>query len=144
MGHTRIMLVDDRAEDAALTIMALRVIGFHNTVELQSNGLHAINILTERLNNRNEPHIVFLDVNMPVITGCSMLLKIRNDRRFDHITMVMLTTADYENKRCNCYEHGADFFLKKHTDIDDFIDELSGFKHFWDTIGRNKYQDLAV
>ncbi|WP_173974547.1 response regulator [Magnetospirillum sp. LM-5] len=136
------MLVDDRIEDAALTIMALKAVGFHNDVELHTDGRHALKILEENVNEGYGPHIVFLDVNMPAITGCSMLLQMRRDHKFNHITVVMLTTADYESKRCNCYEHGADFFLKKHADIDDFTDEIAGFKRFWDAIGRNKYADL--
>jgi CheY-like chemotaxis protein len=99
------------------------------------NGKEALAHLNNAAENNTIPHLAILDVNMPQIIGCDVLKALRKDKRFDGLKIVMLTTSDCALRKHCCYENGADIFIRKKIDINDFVEQIQWLKGFWhDTV----------
>jgi CheY-like chemotaxis protein len=99
--------------------------GIKNPVYRASNGVEALEILRGQ-NNREkipEPYIVFLDLDMPEMSGIELLKIIRNDKDLKNTTVYILTTSCSDIDIQTAYSlNVAGFFLKK--DIQSLIASL--------------------
>ena len=83
-----------------------------NTVELSclNNGKE----LMGELNKRSDlPDVIFLDVNMPIMDGIATLERIKNNPRFGHIPVIMLSTSCQQHAVERAFQLGARFFIQK-------------------------------
>jgi CheY-like chemotaxis protein len=85
----RILLIDDDADDQALFAEAILEIDPGIEVETANNGEEAL----QRLFTGTRPHLIFLDINMPLMDGKTCLRKIRQDNRFGSVPVVIISTS---------------------------------------------------
>jgi response regulator RpfG family c-di-GMP phosphodiesterase len=79
--HSRVWIIDDSEMDNFLNKMILETTGFSEMVECFSNPLSALQILKEIGTKKDEeriPEIIFLDINMPLMTGFDFLDALNN------------------------------------------------------------------
>lgn len=116
-----ILYVDDDPEDIEIFIEALKECHNSATCIVARNGREALNILqTEML-----PDLIFLDINMPVINGRTILAEIRKDKKFNAIPVVMYSTTINANEMEEYKQMGASHFMIKHNHFQDLCDALS-------------------
>lgn len=117
----RILLIDGDRDDTELFVAALEKLkdSFHCDTsdsavdalgQLQSGGLH--------------PDIIFLDLNMPVMTGQDFLKAIKKDSLLRHIPVVVLSTASHSQAIEAAKALGAHQFIIKPHRFADLIAEL--------------------
>lgn len=82
------------------------------------------------------PDIVLLDLNMPRKDGREVLTEIRADPTLRRIPVVILTTSDAETDIVRSYDLGANCYIKKPIDLDDFMRMIKSFEDFWLTVVR--------
>ena len=106
-----VLLVDDDEDDRTFFKEALEVLEYSTDIEYAENGAEAI----ERLNKDGVklPDIVFLDFNMPLMSGKDCLQHIRSRDRYSHIPIVIYSTS-YNPANANILRGlGADRYIRK-------------------------------
>lgn len=103
MGEQKILIADDDAQIRELLTLYLEKEGF--SVLEAADGAEAM-LQVQKAN----PHVVLLDVMMPVMDGFAVCRQIR---RFSHVPIIMLTARDEDEERINGLEWGADDYITK-------------------------------
>ena len=97
MSNRAILLVEDNADDEALTIRALKKAGVANRVVVTRDGAEALDYLQGSSDGRKDPpEVVLLDLKLPKVEGLEVLRRIRADERTKLIPVVVLTSSDEE------------------------------------------------
>lgn len=141
MPHSQtfdILLVEDDPGDAGLTKAALAQARILCKLHHVSDGVEAMAFLRRQGIHANAPtpHLVLLDLNMPRMSGREVLAAMRGDEALHKIPVVVLTTSDVEADIETSYELGANSFITKPVDIDQFIDSIKAVGDYWFSIVR--------
>jgi len=108
--HEIILLVEDDGDDQHLFIEALHSIYPAIECIIASNGRDAI----EKLDNASPiPTIIFMDLNMPLMSGYECMAELKKQIKFKHIPVVIYTTANKTMELKRMSEMGAKAFLTK-------------------------------
>ncbi|WP_262690116.1 response regulator [Kordiimonas aestuarii] len=128
-----ILLVEDSPADVRVTRRAFRKAGVDNPVEHCADGRRAINylLLSKRPDGATRPSLVLLDLNLPGVDGREVLRTIKHSEAFRTIPVVILSTSDDERDVQDCYELGANSYLKKPHDLDGFVAAMQSLSEFW-------------
>jgi CheY-like chemotaxis protein len=121
MKHKRILLVDDDPDDQLIFEEALSEIT--STIEciIADNGKDAL----EKMNTvTSVPSIFFVDLNMPSMDGFELLSHIKNEKKFNTIPVVILTTSNNPADEKRCFDLGAAIFLTKTSNFRSFMEIL--------------------
>jgi two-component system response regulator len=126
--HT-VLVVDDNADDLEFTRRALLKAG-RGGLKVRSavRGESALAVLREE---EELPSLILLDLKMPGMSGIDALRQIRADERLRRIPVVILTNSTLESDEQEAYREGADGFLHKAFDIDQFEREIKAALLAW-------------
>ena len=128
------LLVEDDPADANLAKRALKQGPVPCEVHLVRDGVEAMEFLHrqgERFAAAPRPNLVLLDLNMPRKDGREVLSEIRADEALKTIPVVVLTTSDVERDIEASYMRGANSFLTKPMDVEDFFTLIHTVQHYW-------------
>ncbi|MEH6628417.1 MAG: response regulator [Motiliproteus sp.] len=81
------------------------------------------------------PGLLLLDINMPKMSGLEVLKKLRADKTFCDLPVVMLTTSKAEQDRMGSYILGANAFITKPIGFENFSAALKHISNFWSLAG---------
>lgn len=128
-----VLLVEDDPGDAGLAREALREGKFTCRIHHADGGDAALDFMRRRgaYVEAPRPDLVLLDLNMPGITGWDVLQEMRGDPLLTHLPVVVLTTSDYPADVNRAYSLGANSFVTKPVDFDDFVAAMRGIEEFW-------------
>lgn len=116
--NIRILLTDDDVDDREFFADAMTDIHLNFPVEFCENGLELIHRLYDK--NLGTPDIIFLDLNMPVMSGFESLKQIRDDAKFKDIPIIAIySTSATEDGIKNTFGLGANAYIVKPTDFND-------------------------
>ncbi len=127
-AHT-VLVIDDNADDLEFTRRALLKAG-RGGLKVRSavRGESALAVLREE---EELPSLILLDLKMPGMSGIDTLRQIRADERLRRIPVVILTNSTLESDEQEAYREGADGFLHKAFDIDQFEREIKAALFAW-------------
>ncbi len=114
-----VLVVDDSPVIRRVMCVTLEKNGYE--VELAEDGLEAIEILDDP---DSEINVIFADINMPVMDGIAMLKEIRQNEKFQHLPVVMLTAIGEERNRDIALREGANTILTKPSSSSEIIATL--------------------
>lgn len=142
MNNGTILLVEDNPDDVALTLRAFKKSQIANSVIVATNGEEALDYLFGRgtysgRDTSNQPAIVLLDVNMPVMDGIEVLRNIRADARTKYLRVIMLTSSREEQDIIRSYENGANSYIRKPVDFEEFIVAVGRLGLYWLLLNEN-------
>lgn len=131
-----ILLVEDNASDAELTIRALRKRNLANSLIHLKNGAEALDfIFGEGPYAGRDPHktpkVILLDLKMPKVDGLEVLTKIRADERTKRIPVVVLTSSKEDPDIQACYALGVNSYIVKPVEFEDFFNAVSELGLYW-------------
>lgn len=106
-----ILLVDDDEDDRMFFEEALEDLGLNVTFESASTGLEAMQMLENSI--KSLPDIIFLDMNMPLLSGSECLKRIRSNQRLQDLTVIMYSTSLHPETVDQLYDLGADYYICK-------------------------------
>ena len=121
MKFTNIVLIDDDEEDHQIFLAALEHISTTVHYHLFTDGRKALQDL--RLGNIN-PEVIFLDLNMPLMSGQEFLSQIKKEKELSQIPIIIFTTSADSSIRELTLKMGAYDFLTKPSDFKDLISLL--------------------
>jgi CheY-like chemotaxis protein len=130
-----ILLVEDNADDVLLTERALKKSHILNKVVVR-DGVEALEYLFGNGNwagrdLRVMPQVVLLDLNLPKIDGLEVLRKIRADNRTKLLSVVILTSSKEESDLINGYSMGANSYIRKPVNFNDFAEAIRQLGLYW-------------
>jgi two-component system, chemotaxis family, response regulator Rcp1 len=125
----RILLVEDSLADIELTLEALADAKVANEVTVVRDGAEALKSLHATMDNH--PDLVILDLNLPRMSGHEVLAAMRADRLLRRIPVAVLTTSSAEADVARTYDLGANCYLTKPVDIDQFVHVVQSIDDFW-------------
>jgi CheY-like chemotaxis protein len=133
-----ILLVDDSSNDVTLIKAALQKLHFDNKIIVAEDGEEAIDFLYKKgiftEIQDNSLAFILLDIKMPLLNGLEVLKIIRNDAAFNKIPIVMLTSSRNINDIQECYNLGANSYVVKPINYDEFIKVVVDIGNYWCTI----------
>ena len=106
-----VYLADDDADDRLLFEEAIRELNEKATLTMAKNGEQLMVILKN--NTPPPPHLIFLDLNMPLKNGFECLEEIRGNAAFKNIPVVVFSTSCQEDAIESVYQKGADHYICK-------------------------------
>jgi len=135
-GEMDILLVEDSAEDAELTLHALRREGLANRILLVRGGEEAREFLfcSGKYSERSfdsPPRLVLLDLKLPRVNGIEVLNRVKADSRTKDIPVVVLTSSKEERDLASSYSLGANSFIQKPVDFDQFRATVKAVGMYW-------------
>ncbi len=131
-----ILLVEDNPDDAELTLLALQENGVLNEVIWVKDGVEALDYLfrtgahAER-DPKELPQLVLLDLKMPRMDGIEVLRRIRSETSTRLLPVVILTTSAEDSDRLNGYLLGANSYIRKPVDFEQFARAVKQLKLYW-------------
>ena len=128
-----ILLVEDNPDDEKLTIRALRQGNLANEILAARNGEEALTIL---LNADPLPCVVLLDLKLPKIDGLGVLRRIRTSEKTYLLPVVVLTSSSEDRDMIESYSLGANSYVRKPVDIDQFTDAVRQLGLYWALINQ--------
>ena len=133
---TNILLIEDNADDAGLTIRALRKNNFNNTLLHFNNGEDALDFIFgkgqyQQRDINDMPGLILLDLKMPKVGGIEVLKKVKADPRTRNIPVVMLTSSNENNDIRQCYQLGANSYIVKPVEFGGFTKTVGSLAEYW-------------
>ncbi len=131
-----ILLVDDDAGDVEMTRESLKNSKLHVHLSHVSDGQECMEYLrrTGKYEEARKPDMVLLDLNMPRKDGRQVLEEMKKDQYLKKIPTVILTTSGAEADVNQTYDLGANCYIKKPIDFEQFKKVVNEIADFWFTV----------
>jgi two-component system response regulator len=136
MNTKVILLVEDNPSDRDLTRRALERAHISNQLVVAEDGQEGLDYLFgqgmyDGRDPRDLPTVVLLDINLPKLNGLEVLQQIRANEVTRLLPVVMLTTSDQEQHVVASYNLGANSYIRKPVDFQQFADAIHNWGIYW-------------
>jgi two-component system response regulator len=136
MAEKYMLLVEDNSDDEILTLHALQENNIANKVVVTRDGAEALDYLfgtgAHSARDVSEvPTVILLDLKLPKIDGLEVLRRLRANDRTRLLPIVILTTSQEDEDLINSYSLGANSYVHKPVDMDQFITAVRQLGLFW-------------
>ena len=123
-AEKEILLVEDNPDDAELTRIAFAEAGGEYDLRVVADGAAAVAYL-QRCTPAELPALVLLDLNLPDMSGTDILARIKNsDGPVRRTPVVVLTTTDDAQEIQRCYDLGANVYITKPVNYENFAQAI--------------------
>jgi two-component system response regulator len=135
-GELDILLVEDNQDDMDLALHALRREKLANLIFVARDGEEALDFLfcrgafAQRLFDQ-PPKLVLLDLKLPKVDGMEVLKQVKLDPRTRTIPIVIMTSSKEERDLVNSYNLGANSYIQKPVDFDQFRETVKNAGLYW-------------
>ena len=139
--ETDILLVEDSPADAELAIHALRREHLANNILIARDGEEALDFLFCRgpfaaRSFERPPKLVLLDLKLPKVDGIEVLRQIKQDPRTRAIPVIVLTSSKEEQDLVRSYDLGANSYIQKPVDFEQFRQTVKTVGLYWMVINQ--------
>ena len=136
MSQKMILLVEDNADDEALTLRALNKSKVANKIVVVRDGAEALDYLFCKgtFADRDPldlPQVILLDLKLPKVDGLEVLHSIRANSSTRMLPVVILTSSKEEQDMINAYSGGANSYVRKPVDFNQFVDAIGQLGLYW-------------
>ena len=126
-----ILLVEDNPVDIDLTLRAFARRKLANSVLVARDGEEALAWIPRWEAGETKPAVSLLDLNIPRIDGLTVLKALKTHPEFRDIPIVVLTTSKEDRDISKAYELGANSYIVKPVDFDNFMDVAQQIELYW-------------
>ncbi|MCP5161399.1 MAG: response regulator [Hahellaceae bacterium] len=137
MRKSTILLVEDNPDEEELALVAFKRAGVRlEDIVVARDGQEALDYLfaegsySDR-DARDVPRVIFLDLNMPKIHGLEVLKRIKSNEKTSMVPTVILTSSDERCDILDGYRSGANSFVRKAYDFNEFFADISALQNYW-------------
>lgn len=131
MDPRPILLVEDNPDDVLLTRRAFRKIGVPNEIHSVGDGISALEAFVDGPFQQNLPSLILLDLKLPRIDGMEVLRRLREQDRTRIARVVVLTSSREERDILRCAQLGANSFIRKPIDFEEFLQAVQQISSYW-------------
>jgi len=131
-----ILMVEDNPVDVLVTREALKQGRITNNLSVAEDGEEALDFLfrTGQFSAAPRPDLILLDLNLPKKDGREILTELKNNPDLRSIPVVILTTSQAEEDVLRSYDCGANCFIVKPVDLEQFTSTIRSIEDFWFSI----------
>jgi len=131
-----ILLVEDNEDHAELTLRALRSNNLINEVYVVKDGEEALDFVYHRgkyadVKEFPLPGLILLDISLPKVSGLEVLETLKGDPQLKVIPVIMLTTSEREEEIARSYAGGANSYVTKPVNFEEFVKKITEIKLYW-------------
>jgi two-component system response regulator len=135
-GELEILLVEDNQDDMDLALHALKREKLANNIVVARDGEEALDFLFCRgaFTHRSfdhPPKLVLLDLKLPKVDGMEVLKQVKSDPRTRTIPVVIMTSSKEERDLVAGYNLGANSYIQKPVDFDQFRETVKSVGLYW-------------
>lgn len=136
MKPVEVLLVEDDPGDVILTQEGLRASKLHINLHVVDNGEKALAFLHREppYEDAPRPGLIILDLNLPRVNGMEVLKEIKTNEKLQTIPTVILTTSRAEEDVVRSYKLGANCYVSKPLNLDEFVKVVGSIESFWFTV----------
>jgi len=132
----KILLIEDNPDDELLTIRALKKNNIVNDIIVKRDGVEALDYLFgtgshSSIDSHEMPQLILLDLKLPKLDGLEVLKRIRGSEHTRFIPIVILTTSNEQQDIMKSYEDGANSYIRKPVDFDQFVESVKQLGMYW-------------
>lgn len=136
MPESYILLVEDNPDDEALTIRALKKNNLVSDLKVVRDGAEALDFLFCRGKYRDRapdqhPRVILLDLKLPKVDGLEVLKALQADETLRVLPVIILTTSNEDKDIMSSYQLGANSYIRKPVDFDEFLEALRQLGMYW-------------
>ncbi len=136
MDDKFILVVEDNADDEALTLRSLQKCHLNAKIEVARDGADALDFVfgqgSHSSRNVNHlPQLVLLDLKLPKLDGLEVLKAIRTNEKTRHLLVVMFTSSREERDVAASYASGANSYVTKPVDFGQFSEAVRQLGSYW-------------
>ena len=136
MAEKSILLVEDDPDDEVLIMRELRRNNIANHIAVVRDGAEALDYLfcKRAFGDRDPldlPTVVILDLKLPKIDGLEVLRQIRGHKITKLLPVVIMTSSDAERDIAASYNHGANSYVRKPVNFDEFSQAVRQLHIYW-------------
>lgn len=141
MDSKYILLVEDNPDDVELTTLAFQKNNFANDIKVVEDGQKAISFLLgdhpQGVSKNGLPELILLDLKLPKLNGHEVLRQIKDDNKTKRIPVVILTSSQEEEDIMKGYDLGANSYVRKPVDYQDFVEVVNNMGVYWLAINKS-------
>ena len=130
-----ILLAEDNPNDVELILAAFQEVNFANEIIVVHDGEQALDFLFRRGAHAGrpglQPAVILLDLKMPKVDGREVLRQVRGAAALKHLPVVVLTSSREESDLLTSYQLGANAYVVKPVDFQEFISAVGKIGIFW-------------
>lgn len=136
MNKKTLLLVEDNPDDEELIQLALKNFNIANEIVVVHDGAEALDYLFGEgkfagRNPADRPLVVLLDIKLPKLSGLEVLQRLRADPRTRYIPVVILTSSSEEEDKLASYRLGANSFVRKPIEFQQFSEAVRQLGVYW-------------
>lgn len=128
-SQMRILLVEDNADDIALTLRAFNKHNLANDITVARDGAEALDILFDE--SLPLPVLILLDLKLPKVDGIEVLRRLKNDGRTRRVPVVVLTSSREERDIVESYDLGVNSYIVKPVNFGQFVEAARELHFYW-------------
>lgn len=131
--HSKIiLLVEDNLSDIDLTRRAFEKNRIGNELVVVEDGQEALDYLFKPDRSDDKiPVLILLDLKLPKIDGIEVLRRIRSENLTRRLPVVVLTSSKEEQDIADCYDNGANSYIRKPVDFSKFSEAIRALGMYW-------------
>lgn len=136
-----ILLVEDSDQDILITKRAFNNARFKNNLYIVNNGQECVDFIRcegayQDKEKFPRPDLILLDINMPKIDGIGVLGILKRDEEYKSIPIIMLTCSKNQEDITRSYANGANSFIQKPVEYEDFVKVVDSFNVYWHVLNK--------
>jgi two-component system response regulator len=130
----KILLIEDNPDDVELTLRAFKKHNLANHITVARDGEEALDIIFQRgkeVSGRLKPDLILLDLKLPKIDGMEVLKQIKKNSETKIIPVIILTSSKEENDLAESYLLGANSYIRKPVNFENFTGVVMQLGLYW-------------
>jgi two-component system, response regulator len=135
LGQVEILLVEDTAADAEMTMRALRKNHLANRIHWVKDGAEALEYMfrTDAYAGRDPtlPKLVLLDIKMPKVDGIEVLRRLKAEAATQSVPVVIMTSSEEEKDVVASYRLGVNSYIVKPVQFEAFLKTVAEIGLYW-------------
>ncbi|MEN6520439.1 MAG: response regulator [Armatimonadota bacterium] len=135
MKDNGILLVEDNPDDVELTLLAFKESGISDRIVIANDGEEALDYVFKKGKyegcDHKLPAVILLDLKLPRIGGLDVLKIIRSNPETSCVPVIILTSSKEDEDVVESYSLGANAYVRKPVDYDEFVQAAKALGLFW-------------
>ncbi|MBL3656499.1 response regulator [Fulvivirga sediminis] len=132
MNKLNYVIVEDNRDDLELILDGIKKVDTSYEVTVLRDGREAENFVDEVIGGKQDaPKVILLDLKLPMLSGLEILEKVKSSEVTKCIPVVIFTSSQAQSDITKAYELGANAFIVKPIDYNDFIKVIQNIGTFW-------------
>jgi CheY-like chemotaxis protein len=126
-----ILLIEDNLQDTELIRLAIQKTEAPVNFEVARDGEEALAYLKRWEQGSPTPIMILLDLKLPGISGFEVLKSLKEHPRYRIVPVIVLTVSNEADSIQKAYSLGANSYILKSIDYDEFAKSVEIIRHYW-------------